>query len=358
MNKLIMSIVAILAIAIGGYFVDDGYKAKIDGLFGSKQAATASSVPTARSESVKQSARSLKDLSVVNVSVQSPAAPFYNAETGRAKGFNVDFLNLVFKQAGIRPEVKFVEAANYEDVPKQLLDKRGGEFVADIAIDGLTFTDSDLRGVSYTLPYVKDFGYALIAPQGTIKSIDAAQGKVIGIIKGDPDVRATVERVFRGAKIVELDDSVGADGKWMTRYFNDGSVDAIVFDYPFAVAEIEGTNLQFVAPKLPGSEIEYKIGVRAEDGVIIDELNTAIRNVVESDDYRMLLRKHLMSTKVVAAAAATGSERVHVVVRGDTLGTIAAATLGDSKKFVVIQQRNNLANPNFISVGQKLVIPN
>jgi nucleoid-associated protein YgaU len=45
------------------------------------------------------------------------------------------------------------------------------------------------------------------------------------------------------------------------------------------------------------------------------------------------------------------------VVRGDTLSTIAQTQLGDKLRYPEIQSRNNLANPNFISVGQKLVIP-
>jgi LysM repeat protein len=51
------------------------------------------------------------------------------------------------------------------------------------------------------------------------------------------------------------------------------------------------------------------------------------------------------------------NETVYVVVCGDTLRTIAQTHLGDKMRYPEIQSRDNLANPNFISVGQRLVIP-
>ena len=131
----------------------------------------------------------------------------------------------------------------------------------------------------------------------------------------------------------------------------------MVYDYPFAVAELEGTDMQFVAPKIAGSSIEYKIGVRAGDKDLLDALNSAIRKVTASDAYIEMLKTYFMSNKVAAARAAKANEKVYVVVRGDTLSTIAQNQLGDRMRYSEIQIRNNLANPNFIVVGQKLVIP-
>jgi nucleoid-associated protein YgaU len=70
-----------------------------------------------------------------------------------------------------------------------------------------------------------------------------------------------------------------------------------------------------------------------------------------------MLKTYFMSTKIAAVRSSNTSESVYSVVRGDTLSTIAQARLGDKMRYPEIQSRNNLANPNFISVGQKLVIP-
>lgn len=47
----------------------------------------------------------------------------------------------------------------------------------------------------------------------------------------------------------------------------------------------------------------------------------------------------------------------YVVKSGDTLGKIAQEFYGDPSKYMLIVNANNLSNPNNISVGQKLIIP-
>ena len=289
-------------------------------------------------------------------SVQSPAKPFF-VQTGRtASGFNVDFLALLTKQPEFRhvTAIDYRQFGSYEDVPKQLLSNKE----IDIAIDGLTFNDEDLPGVVYSAPYVKDFGYSLIVKNGVrVNSNSDLDGQTIGIIQGDPDVRSVVEQSFPKSKIVELSDKVDDTGKWMTRYFAAGKVDAIVFDYPFAVEEISGTNLQFAMTKIKGSDIQYRIGVRKENQHLLSALNVAIQRVVQTDEYTDLLKKYFVSTNVASVRRASSGETSYVVVKGDTLSTIAQTMLGDKMKFGEIQQRNNIPNPNLISVGQKLIIP-
>jgi nucleoid-associated protein YgaU len=70
-----------------------------------------------------------------------------------------------------------------------------------------------------------------------------------------------------------------------------------------------------------------------------------------------MLKKYFMSDKTAAVRRASSGEVSYVVTKGDTLSTIAQTQLGDKMKYGDIQSRNNLANPNFIAVGQKLIIP-
>jgi ABC-type amino acid transport substrate-binding protein len=296
---------------------------------------------------------------VVRVSAQNPSKPFYYRDNrGIAKGFNVDFMKALFSQTEFgNHEIKLDtghEVDAYEKVPTQLLQ---GNLV-DIAIDGLTFNDDDLKGVVYTIPYVKDFGYALIAQNSSsVTSIDSANGKTIGVLKGDPDAMAFAKHTFPNSRLVELSDKADENGKWIVGYVDSHQVDAVMYDYPFAVSELDGTDMQFVSPKIAGSNLEYKIGVRAGDKDLLEALNSAIRKVTASDAYTDMLKTYFMSSKVAAVRSAKGDETVYVVVRGDTLSTIAQVHLGDKMRYPEIQSRNNLANPNFISVGQKLVIP-
>lgn len=370
MSKVISGIVILLLVLVGGYFVDDGYKAKVDRLL-HKDAPVAAAPATASvgeanpapsAQPAIKAGSTLANIiasSTVRVSAQNPSKPFFFRDNrGTAKGFNVDFMKALFAESefGGR-DIKLDtsrEVDAYEKVPKQLLDGNA----VDIAMDGLTFNDEDLKGVVYTIPYVKDFGYALIAQnRSTITSAEAANGKTIGVLKGDPDAMAFAKQKFPSSRIVELSDKADENGKWIVGHINSRKVDAVMYDYPFAVAELEGTDMQFVSPKLPGSSIEYKIGVRAGDKDLLLALNSAIRKVTASEAYPDMLKTYFMSNKVAAARAAAGGEVLYTVVRGDTLSTIAKAKLGDPMRYAEIQSRNNLANPNFIAVDQKLVIP-
>jgi ABC-type amino acid transport substrate-binding protein len=317
--------------------------------------------PTAQGGSYQ----SIVEKGVVRASVQSPSKPFFYKENGVDKGFNVDFMKLLFSQGEFTKQHPHIvidshTVDTYPKVPEALLakDTRGNTTV-DIAIDGLTFADSDLNGVVYSIPYVDDFGYSLItSAKASIHSIDDLRGMTVGVLDGDPDVMAYVKSQLPNTKIVTLSDaSINGERSWINAAIKAGKVDAIVYDYPFAVAEIAGTDLQFALAKMPGSDIKYKIGVRKEDSQLLGAINVAISKAKEDPRYGELIKKYFMSSNVAAVRAASGGEAVHVVVQGETLGKIAAARLGDSKRYVAIQDRNNLANPNLIFVGQRLVIP-
>ncbi|MDN3575652.1 transporter substrate-binding domain-containing protein [Chitinimonas viridis] len=310
--------------------------------------------------------RSIIEKGVVRVSVQSPAKPFFALENGAPKGFNVDFMKLLFAQSEFtKQHPKIVLDTDhivdtYPAVPEQLTknDSRGNP-VVDIAIDGLTFADGDQPGVVYTVPYVSDFGYSLItAANSSVRGVSDLAGKKVGVLQGDPDARAYAQQNFRGAQIVELSDaSTNGERDWIKRAIQSGQVDALIYDYPFGVAEIAGTDLVFAVAKLPQSDVRYKIGVRKGDAELLQNLNTAISKVKQSPEYLDLLRKYFISNNLGRVAGANGNETVYVVKPGDTLSIIATRLLGNKARYAEIEVRNNLPNPDLIQVGQKLVIP-
>lgn len=360
MVKVIGSFVVLLLMVVGGYFADANFKKQVDGMLGKGKtvAVVQSDAPAARVEAkANGTLANIVDSGTVRVSVQNPSKPFYANDGGRPNGFNVDFMNILFAQREFGGHIKVDTSRavdTYENVPKQLLDGKK----VDIAIDGLTFNDDDLPGVAYSIPYVKDFGYSLITAKGNVvNSTSDTAGMKIGVLQGDPDARAFAEQAFPSAKIVELSDRADSSGKWIVGHIKSGKVDAVMYDYPFAVAELDGTDLQFAMTKIKGSDIQYRIGVRKEDKDLLAALNGAIRKAMDTPEYPDLLKKYFMSTNVAAVRRASSGEVGYVVAKGDTLSTIAQAQLGDKMRFGDIQARNNLANPNFITIGQKLVIP-
>jgi ABC-type amino acid transport substrate-binding protein len=199
-----------------------------------------------------------------------------------------------------------------------------------------------------------DFGYSLIVQKGSpIRSAADLAGKTVGILQGDPDVKAFVQRQFPSTQFVEVSD---ADDAFISKSIDDHQVDAFIYDYPFAVESIKGSDLTFAQTKMDGASLSYKIGVRASDENLLFALNSAIGRVKASPEYLDLLRRYFRSSQTVTTAAGAG-ERTYSVRHGDTLNTIASAQLGNGSRYRDIQRRNNLANPNLILVGETLVIP-
>ena len=360
-----------LIVAIGGFGV---YKS---GMLEKAEVAAKQSQPQSDSTPLSTASRkesntvpsgnslqSILDTGVIKAGVQSPSRPFYFVEGGSAKGFNVEFLRILMAQpafskgASIKVDTSYV-VDTYAAVPEALLKSTGGKAVVDIAIDGLTFSNEDTPGVVYSIPYVDDFGYALITSgTSSVKAGDDLNGLSIGILKGDPDVAAFAKKAFPKASFVELSDaSTSGDRGWINRFIKEGKVDGVIYDYPFGAAEIANTNLQFAVSKLPGSVIKYKIGVRKGDTQLLEAINMSIRKAKEDPEYLNLIRKYFMTTNTIAVKKIVSGETTYVVKHGDTLSTIAATVMGDRMKYRLIETRNNLPNPNLISVGQKLVIP-
>jgi ABC-type amino acid transport substrate-binding protein len=371
-GKLLGAVVFILVIAAAWFWQQGGFSklaansqtAPASIASGTTGVDTGTQAPTVASDR-KPDADTLKtmlDNGVVRVSVENPSAPFYSDENGGAPhGFNVEFTKLLFADPSFNKGGKQMtvdmhhEVDTYAGVPKQLLTTdSGGNPVVDIAMDGLTFPDNTPSGVVYSIPYVDDFGYALIVRSGSpIHTTADLAGKRVGILKGDPDVRAFVTSQYPNATFVEEDDS---DSAFIQKSIDSGAVDAFIYDYPFAVDSIKGTDLKFAITKLDGSNIAYKIGVRAQDQSLLIYLNAAIAKVKESPAYLDLLRKYFISNQAETVTATAG-EHTYVVRSGDTLNLIAAKQLGSGQRFREIQKRNNIPNPNLILVGQTLILP-
>lgn len=373
--KKFAGMLAFVAVAVGGsYWVynhQDMLKDKFDASVNSTPQQQASQTSAAETPTVQPVAMpqikpaadtyaSITQNHVIRVSVENPSKPIYWDDQGVVQGFNYEFLQLLMKQpefsksGPVQIDTAHHEVATYEDVPKQLLLSNSGAPSVDIAMDGLTYEDGTPGGVVYSNPYLDDFGYALVVRQDSnIKSIADLNGMTVGILKGDNDVKAYVKRQIPGATFVQIDDSAP---DFLIKALDSKRVDAFVYDYPFAVPFVNGSDLKFAVSKLDGSDISYKIGVRSSDTQLQLELNSAIGRVKNTQEYADLIRKYFMSSQI-SAAAASSSERVYTVKKGDTLALIAGSTLGSTMAYSKIQRRNNLPNPNLIQVGQNLVIP-
>ncbi|MBC8042548.1 MAG: transporter substrate-binding domain-containing protein [Rhizobacter sp.] len=274
-----------------------------------------------------------------------PEAPPMNAldERGQREGFDFQLAFELARKLGVS-RVDVVEA-DYDELPKKL---RAGE--VDIIMGGYV-ADPSIPQVNWTEGYL-EFGLCMIAKQGSALT-DPKQltGRRVGIYS-DEAAKTWVQENVSAVGLVREYQETG----WF-KALDNGEVDAIIYDYPFAVEEIKKfPRLKIV--KLNLNSAQYSIGIPARNDDLLDALNKGIAEVTASESYDELVRKYLASSAVTVADVAKGA-KVYVVKRGDTLTKIAQQELGDMQSWRKIYDlnKNRLANPHLIAVDFKLVMP-
>ena len=284
------------------------------------------------------------DGGVLRVAAEPGTPPMLYKEGPRYVGFDWEIANAIAKRIGVDGVV--VVPGKYSELPGRLIAGK-----ADVIISGYTADDS-ISGIDWSDSYY-DYGLCLIVKRGSsIRSIDDLRGKVVGIFN-DPAAEEEVKGMVSGyARLDKFEDG----------YFGllaEGKIDAFIYDYPYAVAEMKeyGNQLQVVQFNLTQSS--YNVGVRRGAGSLLKMVNSAIKNLKASDDYRQIIRKYLGGSGPAAVTKVAAGQSVYKVKAGDTLSGIARAQLGNMSRWPEIWEANKgrIADPNLIEIGWELVLP-
>lgn len=290
-------------------------------------------------------------------------------DSGRIVGFDHEMSQLIAANLSLvnpeRVEVKEVEL--YEDLFCLLKRKEAnGEYSVDVIMSGIV-QDDELSGIEWSEPYY-DFGYALIAKKDSnIKGLGDLRGSrvKIGFVKGD----ATVEEYIKGkllrAEPVPLED----EDNWLNA-INLGTVEAIVYDFPFAVTEVKILNdekernvvtdelLEIKKPFLEDSDTQYSIGIPAGNPDLKAKIDAAIQRIRVSPQYAELVRKYFKSEeRDLRAPDVPPGAKFYEVARGDSLSKVAERELDDVSRWPELRDLNNIADEHLIFPRQKLIMP-
>lgn len=281
---------------------------------------------------------------VLRVAAEPGTPPMLYKEGPRYVGFDWEIANAIAKRIGVDGVV--VVPGKYSELPGRLIAGK-----ADVIISGYTADDS-ISGIDWSDSYY-DYGLCLIVKRGSsIRSIDDLSGKVVGIFN-DPAAEEEVKGMVKSyARLDKFEDG----------YFDllaEGKIDAFIYDYPYAVAEMKeyGNQLQIVQFNLTQSS--YSVGVRRGASSLLKMVNSAIKNLKASDDYRQIIRKYLGGSGPAAVTKVAAGQSVYKVKPGDTLSGIARAQLGNMMRWPEIWEANKgrIADPNLIEIGWELVLP-
>lgn len=306
----------------------------------------------------------IKQNGIVRIGVQADAPPLnYYDRNNRPKGLDYEICKLIFSQTEFAlpntgVQMKY-DATSYDEILPLLRKKDGASYSIDLVMGGLTYIDGDETDIIFTEPYLENMGYSLISRNDDgINTIRDLKGKRIGVVKEDPDVLEFAKKLLGSdARIVELSDEEDA---WMQLNYDNKSCDAFIYDFPFAATELENNprgNLKIKISNLPGSNLQYRIGLRRGNELLRSKLNAAIARIKETPEYANQLKMYL-PVKNVARFTNTQNLPTHTVQRGETLSIIARNKLGNMDRWIEIQNLNNIPNPHLINVGDVLMIPN
>lgn len=153
----------------------------------------------------------------IRVGIVPSFAPFaYEDQNGKLTGFDVELMDIIAKKSGMKVSYR---ATSLESV----FDAVNNEYV-DAAICSLSVTPERQKSVNFTKPYIEKGGLALLSKQeDSNQDIRNLTGKVVGVPQG-----STSETFIRSANTGKV--QVFQSNADMIKAFNQGWVDAIVFD--------------------------------------------------------------------------------------------------------------------------------
>jgi ABC-type amino acid transport substrate-binding protein len=285
----------------------------------------------------------VKKAGVLRVAMEPDFPPMYWVnEEGKEDGFDYHLALLVAKELGIQT-VQAVEE-DYSKLPGLAVEGK-----ADMVMGGY-IPDDSIAGITWSTSYL-DFGQCLIVPRGSpIKNIKQLRGKTIGAYE-DPAVIKWINENIPDKKALVTYEGVG----WF-HHLEKRDVDAIIYDYPFALEEIKpfSSSLQIAAFNLNDST--YAIGIKQGNDDMRTAVNTALVKIKESSEYAELI-KHYLPFKI-SKEVPEGSN-TYTIQSGDTLGKIAAAKLGTATEWKALWELNKhrIPNPNLLESGDILIMP-
>jgi polar amino acid transport system substrate-binding protein len=302
----------------------------------------------------------------VKIVVESDAPPFNEEVGGRSTGFDYEVATELAKRLGV-PKVEMVYASgdDYGIFPCYLHDGR-----ADWIMGGYVPTAKFDRLVSWTDSYYPENGYCLIVKKGSgIKNVRDLAGKKVGVYDEDAVVawvRETAQATpvrFTDAGPVEGKAFAPGDqdqGKWMLLAMYDYGMDAIVYDYPFAAAELKNAQGKLKIVEYNLGSLPYSIGIPSGNEDLLDAVNQALKSFMQTPAYGNLVRKFIPKPQESEEDIPLPRKgvRQHVVRSGETMSGIVAAELGDVNLWPRVWEWNKsrIPNPHLIEPGDVILL--
>lgn len=221
-------------------------------------------------QSNKSTLQQIKDKGEFTYALSGAYPPFnYIDESGKVVGFDVDIANALAKKIGVKAEPITTQ---WDGIIGGLKSNRFDTIIGSMAI-----TDERLKEISFTDPYYYDGAQFFAKKDLNLESIkDLKDGKV-GVVTG-----TTFQKELEGMdNIKEVLQFEGDIENFMATA--DGRSDGLVTSRFVGLQAPKEYNLVPVGPLLYTENIG--IGVRKKDKELLNELNKALKEIIEDGTY-------------------------------------------------------------------------
>jgi len=218
----------------------------------------------------------------VGTSPDFPPFEYVSNETGEIVGIDIDLIKAIAEKLGYKVELVPIQFDGLIPALQQ------GQI--DVAISGMTITEEREKKVDFSIPYWEAQQAILVVKDSAFnpKSLEDLAGKVVGVQSG-----TTAEELLNSLKESGVDIEIKSYPSYTLAVQDlvNGRVDAVVVDSPVACTLASMYNLE-VASLVPTGE-RYGIAVREGNRELLDKINQALQEILNSDEWDKIVSKYL-----------------------------------------------------------------
>ncbi|MCH6267386.1 transporter substrate-binding domain-containing protein [Neobacillus citreus] len=235
------------------------------------------------SKETSTSGEKAKDEKVYKVGVDTTYPPFEYKEGNDYKGIDIDLINAIAKNQGIKIELNPMDFGGI--IPAMQANQ------LDVAIAGMSITDERKKVVDFSTPYF-DAGLTVVVKKdnSTIKSVNDLKGKTVAVKKGTTGAKYAEDNASKlEIKVVQFNDSPA-----MFQEVSNGNADALIEDYPvisYAIAQ-KDLGLKIVGDRLNGDQ--YGIAVlKGQNQDVLKKINKGLEELKKDGTYDKIVETYL-----------------------------------------------------------------
>jgi polar amino acid transport system substrate-binding protein len=209
-----------------------------------------------------------------------PYPPFeeFGKSKTEFKGFDIELMEAIAKKIGREVEVK---DTSFDTIFRDLAQ---GKF--DAVASATTITEEREETVDFTNPYYLPSAQSIVVKKGNsdLKADKDLEGLVVGVQQGTTGEEYVEEEI----KTKEL--RTYPQGPDTIPALKAGTIDAVVIDRPVAENIIEADSDLEISGGIETEE-QYGFVVQQGDEELLDELNEALKEVIDSGEYKTIYTK-------------------------------------------------------------------